>query len=54
MKPYPIKKIENLPGGFGIVLDDVLAGIYANVALRLMILIISKCRLLFFVIPACF
>jgi len=54
IKPYPIKKIENLPGGFGIVLDDVLAGIYANVALRLMILIISKCRLLFFVIPACF
>jgi len=39
LKPYPIKKLENLPGGFGIVLDDVLAGIYANLALRLMILV---------------
>jgi phosphatidylglycerophosphatase A len=42
VKPYPIKRIENLPGGFGIVLDDVLAGIYANVTLRLMILALNQ------------
>ncbi|MEK6791676.1 MAG: phosphatidylglycerophosphatase A [Deltaproteobacteria bacterium] len=31
VKPWPIRLIENkLPGGFGIVFDDVLAGVYAN------------------------
>lgn len=34
-KPFPIRDIEKyVPGGFGIVLDDVLAGVYANLALR--------------------
>ena len=28
-KPYPVCRLELLPGGFGIVLDDVAAGIYA-------------------------
>ena len=37
VKPFPIKNIEKLPGGFGIVLDDVAAGIYANVSLRLVL-----------------
>jgi phosphatidylglycerophosphatase A len=36
LKPPPIRKIEKLvPGGAGIMLDDVLAGIYANVCLQL-------------------
>ena len=30
-KPYPIRKLERLPGGFGIMSDDVLAGVYAAV-----------------------
>jgi len=35
-KPYPIRKIDQrLPGGWGIVLDDVLAGIYCQIILRL-------------------
>lgn len=35
-KPWPIRRSENwLPGGFGIMLDDVLAGIYAMAALAL-------------------
>jgi phosphatidylglycerophosphatase A len=35
-KPFPIRKIDReLPGGWGIVLDDVLAGIYSNILLRL-------------------
>jgi phosphatidylglycerophosphatase A len=33
LKPYPIRKLERLPGGYGIVADDVLAGVFANVAL---------------------
>ena len=28
-KPFPIRRIENLPAGWGIVLDDVAAGLYA-------------------------
>ena len=29
LKPWPIKKIEKLPNGFGVVLDDIMAGIYS-------------------------
>ncbi|MGB7622563.1 MAG: phosphatidylglycerophosphatase A [Terriglobia bacterium] len=32
-KPYPIRKIQDLHGGTGIVLDDVAAGIYAFIVL---------------------
>jgi len=28
-KPFPIRRLENLPGGTGIMLDDVGAGLYA-------------------------
>lgn len=34
-KPYPIRKLEHLPNGVGIMADDVLAGIYANLLLQL-------------------
>jgi len=33
IKPWPIKHLEKLKGAYGIVADDVLAGIYANVAM---------------------
>ena len=33
-KPFGIKALEKLPGGFGIVLDDVMAAVYANLALQ--------------------
>ena len=33
-KPFGIKALEKLPGGFGIVLDDVMAALYANLALQ--------------------
>jgi phosphatidylglycerophosphatase A len=32
-KPFPIKQAERLKGGYGIVADDVIAGIIANVIL---------------------
>jgi len=32
-KPYPIRKLEHLPGGLGVMADDALAGIYAAVLL---------------------
>jgi len=33
-KPYPIKSLEKLPGGWGIMADDWLAGVYAAILLR--------------------
>jgi phosphatidylglycerophosphatase A len=40
-KPFPIRRIEKrLKGGWGIVLDDVLAGVYANIILQLIHLIV--------------
>ncbi len=40
-KPFPIRKIESLPGGWGIVLDDVLAGVYANISLRIILSLLT-------------
>jgi phosphatidylglycerophosphatase A len=37
-KPFPIRKLENLPEGWGILFDDVAAGLYAGAVL----LIISR------------
>jgi len=34
-KPFPIRRLERLPGGYGIITDDVLAGIYGAVILYL-------------------
>jgi phosphatidylglycerophosphatase A len=35
IKPYPAKRAERLPGGTGIVLDDVVAGLYSLLLVRL-------------------
>jgi phosphatidylglycerophosphatase A len=35
VKPYPIKKIENFPKGWGIMMDDIAAAVYAGVLIRL-------------------
>ena len=35
LKPWPINKIEILPNGWGIMLDDVMAGIYSLLILSL-------------------
>ena len=32
-KPPPARQLEKVPGGWGIILDDVVAGIYAAIAL---------------------
>jgi phosphatidylglycerophosphatase A len=34
LKPYPIRRSERIGGGIGIVLDDLLAGVYANLCVR--------------------
>lgn len=30
-KPYPIRQLERLPGGLGVMADDALAGVYAAI-----------------------
>lgn len=32
-KPWPIRAFERLPGGFGIMMDDVVAGVFAGLVL---------------------
>ncbi|MFQ5680535.1 MAG: phosphatidylglycerophosphatase A [Candidatus Omnitrophota bacterium] len=36
VKVYPLKKIESFPGAWGVVLDDLCAGVYANFILRIL------------------
>ena len=36
-KPLLIRRLEALPGGWGVMADDILAGIYANVVLQVII-----------------
>lgn len=33
VKPWPIRKLEKLPAGFGILADDLMAGVYAGIVL---------------------
>jgi phosphatidylglycerophosphatase A len=35
VKPYPARRLESLHGGLGIMLDDVVAGVYAAVVVAL-------------------
>ena len=36
LKPFPIRNLQELPGGWGVVADDVGAGIYAGAVLWLL------------------
>jgi len=33
-KPYPVNRLQDLPGGLGVVMDDILAAVYAHLVLR--------------------
>ena len=37
VKPPPARAAEGLPGGWGIVVDDLIAGASANLALRILV-----------------
>ena len=36
-KPFPVRNSEKLPGGMGIVCDDLVAGVYAGLCLKVLI-----------------
>ncbi len=40
VKPWPARQLEALPGGWGIMTDDVFAGIWANLALRAALVVV--------------
>lgn len=37
VKPFPARTLEQLPDGWGIMADDLMAGVYANLVLRLLL-----------------
>lgn len=39
LKPWPIRKLESIGGGFGIMIDDAAAGLYAMACLAILRLI---------------
>lgn len=34
IKPFPARQLESAPGGYGVMLDDAMAGVYSHVVLR--------------------
>jgi len=41
VKPTPVRQVERrIRGGLGIMIDDILAGVYANLALRLILFMV--------------
>jgi phosphatidylglycerophosphatase A len=40
-KPLGIRRLEKLPGGLGVVADDVAAGVVANLVLRAGLVVFS-------------
>ena len=36
LKPFPARRLERLPGGWGIMMDDVAAGVYALAVLTVL------------------
>lgn len=41
VKPPPARQFEHLKGGVGIVADDLMAGVYANLALRGVLMLVG-------------
>lgn len=41
-KPEPVNKLQSLPGGWGVMADDIMAGVYANICCQILIRLIIK------------
>jgi phosphatidylglycerophosphatase A len=42
IKPYPANRFERLHGGFGVMADDAMAAVYANLVLRAVVYLLPK------------
>jgi phosphatidylglycerophosphatase A len=40
LKPWPARDLESLPDGLGIMADDLMAGVYANLLLRVLLVVV--------------
>ena len=40
VKPYPINTLQKLEGGLGIVIDDIIAGVYTNLIILVIMIIL--------------
>ncbi len=38
LKPFPIRRLEGIRSPFGVILDDIAAGIYANLIMRVVLI----------------
>ncbi len=41
LKPYPLNTLQRVGGGLGVMLDDIGAGIYTNIALQAVVLFLK-------------
>jgi len=41
-KPFPIYRSQSIPKGWGVMIDDLLAGLYANILLQILIRIYPR------------
>ena len=39
LKPFPARRMEDLPGGLGVMMDDAMAAVYAHLVLRLLVML---------------
>jgi phosphatidylglycerophosphatase A len=42
IKPFPLRRLEKIPGGLGVMLDDLGAGIYTNLVLQAAVFVSSR------------
>ena len=42
VKPFPARKLEYLPGGFGIMIDDVISAFYSLLLIHLILIIFNN------------
>ena len=40
LKPFPVRQAEKLPAGWGVMTDDIMAGLYANITLQILLLLL--------------
>jgi phosphatidylglycerophosphatase A len=40
VKPWPANRLEAVRGGLGVMADDAMAGVYGNVAMRLLVVVL--------------
>jgi phosphatidylglycerophosphatase A len=42
LKPFPVNRSQKLPGGWGVVIDDFLAGVYSRIVMVLLSLLVPS------------